>query len=281
MRALFSGILLLAAFTSAAYASPNDDAKATALLAGIQIRSQQLALLANDAADGKVEAFLELATVRKRIDLALTHLKQGDPGTGFSGLAGRAPLSGDLLGVDKAWTSLDSDVTKILQGQQQIIGSRTAVDDFDAKAARLNAHTDEIVKTLVDGHGTTLQVKLASYQMVLIDRMQRRARAVLEGGEDAAGAASGIRRDAAFYGAVIASLRDGNPDLDLKAIDDAAARGVLQDMSEQWDELAPAVAALLDAAPALKEARQAADDIRSGSEALLAKSEPLQRRLGQ
>ena len=221
-------------------------------LANVQVRSQQLALLANDASGGKVEAFLDLDAARKRIGAALTQLKQGDARTGFSGLAGRASLSAELLGVDKAWAPLDANVTKILQRQPQIIGSRTAVDDFDAKAARLNAHTDEIVKTLVDGHGSKLQVKLAAYQMLLIERMQRRAHAVLDGGEDAANAATGLQRDRTFYGAVIASLLDGNPDLDLKAIDDAAARGILQDMNTQWDELAPAIATLLDAAAALQ-----------------------------
>lgn len=281
MRFLFSGILLLTAFVSGVQAATGDDARATALLANVQVRSQQLALLANDASGGKVEAFLDLDAARKRIGAALTQLKQGDARTGFSGLAGRASLSAELLGVDKAWAPLDANVTKILQRQPQIIGSRTAVDDFDAKAARLNAHTDEIVKTLVDGHGSKLQVKLAAYQMLLIERMQRRAHAVLDGGEDAANAATGLQRDRTFYGAVIASLLDGNPDLDLKAIDDAAARGILQDMNTQWDELAPAIATLLDAAAALQEVRKAADDIRLGSETLLARSEPLQQHLGQ
>lgn len=282
MRSPFGRILILATcFACGMNASANDDVKAAILLAQIQVGSQQLALLANDAANGEVDAFLNLQGTRNSVEASLGYLKRGDPGAGFSGLAGRGQLNVDLLGVDAAWAPLNSDVTKILQRQQAILESTTAANHLSGGIAELSSHMDKVITTLVDGHATKRETTVASYQIHIADRMARRIPSVLKDGEDADKAALGLRRDAAFYGAVLKGLINGNPDLNLEAVDDAATRNMLQEVSKQWDGLAAELSDLLDAAPALQEARQAADSVRSKSQTLLAKSEPLQRHIGQ
>ncbi len=68
--------------------------------------------------------------------------------------------------------------------------------------------------------------------------MQRRVQSILQGGEDSPAAADGLQRDAQFYGVVLAGLINGNPDLNIHAMDNPNARDILNDINKQWIDLA-------------------------------------------
>jgi twitching motility protein PilJ len=274
-------LLIVALIAAPAAHAGNDDAKATALLGLAQARSQQLPLLANDAAAGNVDAFRELGATADKIDAVLTRLKHGDPQIGFGGIADRAPLRKNLADVDASWAKLNAEVAKVLAGQRQVSESAAAVDEFDRKLAVLNSRMDEVVKILSERAAPASQAVLASRQMLFADRMQRRAHFVLNGGEEAASAAAGLQRDAQYYGVVLKGLISGNAELNVKAINHPAAHEILSDISKQWDDLAPTVTKLLEAASTLEDTRQAADNIRVESQTFLLKSMPLLLTIGQ
>src|ERR1700756_5260365 len=54
------------------------DAKASALVTRIEVSSQQLSKVANDAAGGNIDAFKSLEATRNTVDDLLTKLKKGD-----------------------------------------------------------------------------------------------------------------------------------------------------------------------------------------------------------
>ena len=102
----------------------------------------------------------------------------------------------------------------------------------------LNSRMDEVVKILTEKNGSPSQVMISSRQMLLADRMQRRVQSILQGGEDAQSAADGLARDAQFYGAVLAGLISGNPDLNIRAMDNAEREARFSaDINEQWTDL--------------------------------------------
>jgi len=258
----------------------NQDAKAAALVTRTQVLSQQLSRQANDAAGGTVDAFGSLKQTRDTIADLVNRLKQGDARTGMQGYAGETTLAADFKELDAAWTQLRDDATKVLDSQQQILGSATTIDDFNRKTAVLNSRMDEVVKILTERTGSTTQVMTASRQMLYADRMQRRAQSIIQGGEDSPTAAAGLQRDAQFYGVVLSGLINGNPDLNIKAMDNAAARDILNDINKQWIDLTPQVTKLLDSASSLQEVKKAVDKASVDSQTLLLKADTLAQHIG-
>ncbi|MEO6066051.1 MAG: methyl-accepting chemotaxis protein, partial [Lysobacterales bacterium] len=86
------------------------------------------------------------------------------------------------------------------------------------------------------------------------------------------------QRDAQFYGAVLAGLISGNPDLNIKAMDNPNAKQILTDINQQWTDLVGGpVKKLLDSASALQDVKQAADQASIDSQTMLLKAEPVSK----
>jgi twitching motility protein PilJ len=251
------------------------DALAAALVTKIQVLSQQLSKVANDAAGGNIDAFKSLEQTRNSIDDLLNKLKNGDPTTGMQGYA-KSGAGPQIAELDKAWAPLNTNATKILDSKEQVLNTANVAADFNSKMPVLNSRMEEVVKILTEKNGSASQVMISSREMLLADRMQRRVQSILQGGEEAQSAADGLQRDAQFYGAVLAGLIAGNPDLNIRAMDNAAAKEILADINRQWGELVgDAVKKLLDSASALQDVKQAADQTSLDSATMLLKAEPV------
>ncbi|HEX3895138.1 MAG TPA: methyl-accepting chemotaxis protein [Rudaea sp.] len=257
------------------------DAKASALVTKIQVLSQQLSKVANDAAGGNIDAFKSLEQTRNSIDDLLNKLKKGDPTTGMQGYANSGAAT-QIADLDKAWAPLNTNATKILDSKEQVLNTASTAADFNSKMPVLNSRMEEVVKILAERNGSPTQVQISSREMLLADRMQRRVQSILQGGEEAQSAADGLQRDAQFYGAVLAGLISGNPDLNIRAMDNANAKTILAEINESWTALvADPVKKLLDSASALQDVKQAADQASIDSQSMLLKADPVSARVGE
>ena len=269
-------IVALADFGFLTY-NAGQDAKANALVTKIQVSSQQLSKVANDAAGGNIDAFKTLEITRNAVDDLLNKLKKGDATTGMRGY-GDSGVSKEISDLDKAWAPLNTNVTKILDSKEQVLSTSAVAADFNSKMPVLNSRMDEVVKILAEKNGSASQVQISSREMLLADRMQRRVQSILQGGEEAQSAADGLQRDAQFYGAVLAGLISGNPDLNIKAMDNPNAKQILTDINQQWTELVgDPVKKLLDSASALQDVKQSADQTSIDSQTMLLKAEPVSK----
>ncbi len=258
------------------------DAKAGSLITKVQVLSQQLSKVANDAAGGNLDAFKSLEQTRDTIDsLLTTKFKKGDPVTGMKGYGDEPTLSKEISEIDKAWAQLNTDVTKILSSKEQVLNTATVAADFNSKMPVLNSRMEEVVKALTEKNGSAGQVMISSREMLLADRMQRRVQSILQGGEDAQSAADGLARDAQFYGVVLAGLINGNADLSIRAMDNPNAKSILEEINKQWVDLADPVKKLLDAASELQNVKQAADQASLDSQTVLLKADPLALRISE
>jgi twitching motility protein PilJ len=255
------------------------DAKAGALVTKVQVLSQQLSKVANDAAGGNIDAFKSLEQTRNTIDDLLGKFKKGDPATSLRGYGGESQLTTEIANIDRAWAQLNTDATKILSSKEQVLNTAQVAADFNSKMPVLNSRMEEVVKALTEKNGSAGQVMISSREMLLADRMQRRVQSILQGGEDAQSAADGLARDAQFYGVVLSGLINGNPDLNIRAMDNASAKEILSEINKQWVDLADPVKKLLDAASGLQDVKQAADQASIDSQTMLLKAEPLGQRI--
>ncbi|HZP65558.1 MAG TPA: methyl-accepting chemotaxis protein [Rudaea sp.] len=254
------------------------DAKASTLVTKIQVLSQQLSKVANDAAGGNIDAFKSLEATRNSIDDLLHKLKGGDPDNRMHGYANEAGVQKEIGDLDRAWAPLNTNATKILDSKEQVLNTAGVAADFNSKMPVLNSRMDEVVKILTEKNASASQVMISGREMLLADRMQRRVQLILQGGEEAQSAADGLQRDAQFYGAVLAGLISGNPDLNIRAMDNPNAKQILTDINQQWLELnGDAVRKLLDSASALQDVKQAADQASIDSQTMLLKAEPVSK----
>jgi twitching motility protein PilJ len=257
------------------------DAKASSLVTKIQVLSQQLSKVANDAAGGNIDAFKSLEQTRNLIDDYINKLKKGDPGNSMRGYAASG-ASAQIADLDRAWAPLNTNATKILDSKEQVLNSKAVADDFNAKMPVLNSRMEEVVKILAEKNGSASQVQISSREMLLADRMQRRVQTIQQGGEEAQSAADGLLRDANFYGAVLSGLIAGNPDLNIRAMDNPNAKEILAEVNKNWSDLrGDAVQKLLDSASALQDVKQAADQTSLDSATMLLKAEPVAKIIGE
>jgi twitching motility protein PilJ len=260
----------------------SQDAKASALVTKIQVLSQQLSTVANAAAGGNIDAFKSLEQTRNTVDDLLNKLSKGDKTTGMQGYGDVSGVAKEIGDLDKAWQPLNTNATKILDSKEQVLNTAQVAADFNSKMPVLNSRMDEVVKILTEKNGTSNQVMISSREMLLADRMQRRVQTIVQGGEEAQSAADGLQRDAQLYGAVLAGLISGNPDLNIRAMDNPNARQILSDMNTQWTDLVgDPVKKLLDSASSLQDVKQAADQASIDSQTMLLKADPVAVRLGE
>ena len=258
------------------------DAKASALVTKVQVLSQQLSKVANDAAGGNIDAFKSLEATRNSIDDLLNKLNKGDKTTGMRGYASETGVAKEVADLDKAWAPLNTNATKILDSKEQVLNTAAVAADFNAKMPVLNSRMEEVVKILTEKNGSASQVMISSREMLLADRMQRRVQTILQGGEEAQSAADGLGRDAQLYGVVLAGLISGNPDLNIRAMDNPNAKEILADINKQWTELVnDPVKKLLDSASALQDVKQAADQASIDSQTMLLKADPVAVRISE
>ena len=260
----------------------SQDAKASTLVTKIQVLSQQLSKQANDAAGGNIDAFKSLEQTRNSIDDLLKKLKNGDSQTGMRGYANESGVAKEIVDLGKAWDPLNTNATKILDSKEQVFNTSQVAAEFNSKMPVLNSRMEEVVKILTEKNGSASQVMISSREMLLADRMQRRVQSILQGGEEAQSAADGLQRDAQFYGAVLAGLISGNPDLNIRAMDNPNAKEILADINKQWGELVgDPVKKLLDSASGLQDVKQAADQASIDSQTMLLKADPVSLRIGE
>ncbi len=251
-----------------------DDRQASALTTQIQVSSQQNAKFALEAAGGNVDAFAELSNTSDAISSAVRRLKSGDSSTGMPSYGDKPGKVGrSVAQLSSDWDQLQGEVGKILANKESVIDSSQRVDAFARQIGIINSRMDQVVNILLQG-GSAAQVFNASRQSLLGDRMLRRVQTIVQGGDDATAAADGLNRDAELYGAVLNGLLEGNPNLNIRAIQNNNAREILEGIDATWSQMitpvkpgGDSVAAILPATAATVEAPAEAGSAEAPAEA--------------
>ncbi|HJT97495.1 MAG TPA: type IV pili methyl-accepting chemotaxis transducer N-terminal domain-containing protein, partial [Rhodanobacteraceae bacterium] len=262
------------------YYKTRQDNQAKSYTTQIQVLSQALAKYASEAAGGNDLAFKELESTRGNIDTYVRNLNDGDK-NGMAGYKNEPTVKPELEALNKAWTQLQTNATKILGNQETVLGAGTSAKDFTDKLSELNSRMNEVVNILTEKNASASQVYISSRQMQLADRMGGRVTKILAGGTDAAASADGFARDARLYGTVVAGLLNGAPELNIKALDNANAKQILGDISQKWTGLADPIQKIQDASTTLQEVKDAADSIFTDSQGVLLRAGNVAQRVDE
>ncbi|HQW63109.1 MAG TPA: methyl-accepting chemotaxis protein [Pseudomonadota bacterium] len=256
-----------------------DDRQAITKATDVQVLSQQIATFAREAAGGNIDAFAELKSTRDLVEAGITQLSAGDPKTGM-------PAYGTQVGapvkeLSDAWQPIKGNADTILGRQQLVLDMTQTAADFSAKIPLLTARMEEIVRVLTERDAPASQIYMATRQMLLADRMLRRVSEILKGGDLAVTAADSFGRDAQIYGRVLDGLMNGSTELNIKALTDPTARGILNQVFEIFNEVGQNVDKIQGASTDLFEVTEAADAIVLDSKGLLEQSKDVSAAVAQ
>ncbi len=235
------------------------EARYLALTTEIQVRAQQLAKSAGESAQGTFEALIELGETRAQIDRAMTALRQGEPDTGLP--PSPAAVNASLSTLESIWNRINSDAERVLDRADLLVELADASQDFETAVPQLQALSDNVVQQLIATGGSREQIYVATRQLALGDRMQRRVGDIMGGGTGAITAADAFSRDASLFERVLQGLLEGDPDLGITGSGAAGVVAALEDVMAMFDSLRVQVDTILTASTDLFEVRESADEI--------------------
>jgi len=239
----------------------------------IQVRAQQLAKAAGEAAVGNFDAFDELSATRAAIDEAIGQLRNGNPETDLP--PSPPGINASLSTLEGTWGSIDTEAERILSRSQLVLDLADAAAEFANTVPRLQGLSDEAVRTMIQTGTPSGQIYLASRQLVLADRMLRRVGEILGGGAAAISAADAFSREAELFDQVLQGLIQGNEELDIQAVGNEQVRAQLAEIEAVYEEVKVDVDTILAGSSDLFEVREAADEIFLDSQALTEQADAL------
>jgi twitching motility protein PilJ len=229
------------------------------LTTDIQVRAQQLAKAAGESAVGNFDAFDELRETRNIIDGAITKLRRGDASTGLP--ASPNKVNDSLATLEQLWSRINEFANQILDRTDLVIELADSAAAFSTNIPQLQAQSDEVVRRMIETGSPTIQIYVASRQLVLADRMLRRVGDIMAGGTGAITAADAFSRDANLFDRVLQGLINGDEGLNLAAARNPQVLEVLADVMPLFEEIRIDVETILTASTDLFEVREAADEI--------------------
>ena len=244
-----------------------------ALTTEIQVRAQQLAKAAGEAAVGNFDAFDELADTRDVIAGAIDQLRNGNPETDLP--PSPAAVNDSLSTLEQIWQGIDQQSESILIRSELVPDLADAASAFATNIPRLQALSDEAVRLMIQTGTPTGQIYLASRQLVLADRMLRRVGEILGGGGAAITAADAFSREAELFDQVLQGLLTGNEELNIPAVTNDQVVAALEEIQPVYEEVKIDVDTILVGSSDLFEVREAADEIFLDSQELTSQADAL------
>ncbi len=229
------------------------------LATDVQVRSQQMAKSAGEAASGNLQAFLELGTSRLQIQAAMDTLLSGSDLTNLPPTP--ANLEIPMLQLSLSWDRLGGNAARILELKAMIVELAMAHNVVQENIPDLQQNADASLRALSQSGASTNQVVFASRQLVLADRILRRTSEILQGGSNAIIAADKLRNDLDLFEQVVTALTQGNTRLGISRIRSTQAMQSLGQVSVAFATIKPNAEAILASADDLFAVRGAADEI--------------------
>lgn len=236
-----------------------EETRYMALTTEIQVRAQQLAKAAGEAAVGNFAAFDELRQTRDIISDAIRQLRHGEAAISLP--PSPAAVDEALAALEATWSRIEQDAERILDRTGLVLELADSAAAFSTNVPQLQARVDEAVRLMIQTGAPITQVYVASRQLVLADRMLRRVGEILAGGAGAITAAEGFSRDADLFDRVLQGLIDGDEELNLEAVRNPQVLEALAAVRQLFDEIKVDVEIVLDASSILFEVRESADGI--------------------
>ncbi len=219
----------------------------------------RVAASATRAANGEGAAFADLR--RDRTRAAAARSAKTLTLTKSSSLGEMDRIRAKLDALAELWRRVDGDAERLLNIESAIAAVRDDVEAFQSIATGILVTADELVDAMVSAEEPPEQLRAASRQLLLIQRISANVRRVLEGGEGVITAADRFGRDAVLFGEMNNALLIGNPELGIQRVGAGPAREILVGIGREFRRGADLIEEIMARAVAVADAKARADAI--------------------
>ena len=243
----------------------NRDAGYRELVGNLRVLSQQIEANAREAVDGDAAAFTNLERARAEFDRTLNDLANG---TG-SLPSPRELLADELALIGETWSAVDPAAATIVARKDSIEFLSRTSETLAGSIGDVQTRTARIAEVLAGSGATVRQVALAERQSWLAERISRNLDRMLEGGSDATEAAEQFNGDTERFADVLDGMLKGSAAMGIPALSNAGALADAREVQDLFRVIGGSKQRILDSAPDLKQARQAAEAIVQSAPKLL------------
>ena len=243
----------------------NRDAGYRELVGNLRVLSQQIEANAREAVDGDAAAFTNLESARADFDRTLDDLANGTDALPSP----REALAEELALIGETWSVVDPAAATIVARKESIEFLSKTSATLAGSIEDVQKRTARIAEVLAGSGATVRQVALAERQSWLAERISRNLDRMLEGGSGATEAAEQFNADTESFADVLDGMLEGSAAMGIPALANAGALADAREVKELFRVIGGGKQRILDSAPDLKQARQAAETIVQSAPKLL------------
>jgi twitching motility protein PilJ len=226
------------------------------------VLSQRVAKYALAASTGDVGAFGKMESFKNEFTRILDR-QMADFGT--ESPMGDTVESQALIDLENRWRGFRYNIDEVLQGQFLILAMAEATKLLNEVMPQLMGHTQDIVEILVKNDASIEQVRLASRQAVLVQRIVNSLNSVMAG-MDTESAALSFGADTKEFGRVLDGFMRGTGGID--SLKGATLRSKIQEIALLFSRVSDNVGSIVENADELVGIQAAVAEITGQSEVL-------------
>ena len=233
------------------------------------VLSQRIAKYALSSSTGDTDSFASLETSKNKFS-AILDTQMSDYGD-TSGLS-ESPESMALINLDNRWSGFRYNIDEVLEGQFLIMAMSEATSLMNEVMPQLMEHTNGIVDELMKNGASAAQVRLATEQAVLGQRIVNSLNAVMTG-EVTESATVAFAEDTREFGRVLDGFMRGTGGIE--QLKGKALQSRIQEIALLFSRVSDNVGSIVENAEELVGIQTAATEITAQSEALFEAVEEL------
>jgi len=226
------------------------------------VLSQRVAKYALSSTTGDMEAFTRLEASKNKFSAILDAQMTGyGDGTGVI----ETPENLALINLDNRWSGFRYNIDEVLEGQFLIMALAEATSLMNEVMPQLMEHTSGIVDELMNNDASAEQVRLATEQAVLGQRIVNSLNAVMTG-EGTESATVAFAADTREFGRVLDGFMRGTGSI--KQLKGKVLQSKIQEVALLFSRVSDNVGSIVENAEELVGIQAAAAEITAQSEAL-------------
>jgi twitching motility protein PilJ len=225
--------------------------------AALERNARELTIEVLRASRGNADAFDRVQSIRADLTDNLKGLQGNDAEN-----PQRAVPKDRQEALDKVvaeWGRYNDSLSRVLEGRTAILGITEQSRRIKEILPDLTSASDQVVQTLVANQASPGVIYLATRQLMFIERIGTTLDQITGGGEQAVNASERFGRDVALFGNVLNGLLNGNRMA--PRVSDPEVRDGLREVGVLFATVNQMVSSVLEQAPALLAANQAAREI--------------------
>jgi len=231
----------------------------------LQVLSQRLPLTAQQSALGNVAAFKKLAEGQTAFGATLSGLSEGDAEVPATGGAARVTLDE----ISAQWQKFNPQVTQILSHEKKLIALNKSVKRINALSLSLQKVSEQLVIQMVNSGANVREVARANQLAVLSQRLPKNANLLLSAELLDPKVVQQLEKDTTLFRDTVQGLMEGSFGQNENNMT------TLEDLGANMGDMVEVVGAVLANTQPLLQAKLAANNLFTGSDALLKNTEQL------